>query len=52
MSKIICGAYARYSHDDGDDSESCALQIQRMLTIAGIRRNSIVTSSGFTDVRR
>ena len=29
MSRIICGAYARYSHDDGDDSESCVLQVQR-----------------------
>jgi len=30
----VCGAYCRYSHDDGDDSESVALQIQRAHEVA------------------
>ena len=31
---IICGAYCRYSHDDGDDSESVVLQIERCHQVA------------------
>jgi hypothetical protein len=34
MENIVCGAYARYSHDDGDDSESVALQVQRAHEVA------------------
>ncbi len=33
MRRIVCGGYARYSHLDGDESESCTLQVQRIYEV-------------------
>ena len=46
---ILCGAYCRYSHDDGDDSESVALQVQRSNEVAQERDWHLDPSLIFTD---